>query len=85
MTDHFFKWPFTHYFPQADIHELLSLDILHQLIKGAFKDHIVTWVHDYIKAQHPENEANKILDDIDQRCVCSNCSKICHDDLLTRF
>ncbi|KAG2117733.1 hypothetical protein DEU56DRAFT_874097 [Suillus clintonianus] len=57
--------PFTNYFPRADIHELLSPDILHQLIKGAFKDHIVTWVHKYIKARYSENEANIILDDID--------------------
>ncbi|KAG1805024.1 uncharacterized protein HD556DRAFT_1429137 [Suillus plorans] len=59
--------PFTNYFPRADIHELLSPDILHQLIKGAFKDHIVTWVHKYIKARYSENEANIILDDIDHR------------------
>ncbi|KAG1847045.1 hypothetical protein F4604DRAFT_1884073 [Suillus subluteus] len=59
--------PFTNYFPRADIHELLSPDILHQLIKGAFKDHIVTWVHKYIEAQYSENEANRILDDIDHR------------------
>ncbi|KAG1837632.1 hypothetical protein DFJ58DRAFT_846379 [Suillus subalutaceus] len=56
--------PFTNYFPQADIHKLLSPDILHQLIKGAFKDHIVTWVHKYIEAQYSENEVNRILDDI---------------------
>ncbi|KAG2337208.1 hypothetical protein BDR05DRAFT_978582 [Suillus weaverae] len=59
--------PFTNYFPQADIHELLSPDILHQLIKGAFKDHIVTWVHKYIKAQYSKNKADRILDDIDHR------------------
>ena len=61
--------PFTSFFPRADIHKLLSPDILHQLIKGAFKAHIVAWVHDYIKAQHSKNEANKILDDIDDRYV----------------
>jgi Plavaka transposase len=61
--------PFTNHFPRADIHELLSPDILHQLIKGAFKDHVVTWVNDYIKARHREKKANEILDDIDQRYI----------------
>ncbi|KAG1859497.1 hypothetical protein C8R48DRAFT_748607 [Suillus tomentosus] len=58
--------PFTNYFPRADIHELLSPNILHQLIKGAFKDHIITWVHKYIKARYSDNEVNKILDAIDR-------------------
>ena len=62
--------PFTNGFPRADINELLSPDLLHQLIKGAFKDHLVTWVNDYIKAEHPASEAQKILDDIDRRYVC---------------
>jgi Plavaka transposase len=61
--------PFTNDFPRADIHELLSPDILHQLIKGAFKDHVVTWVNEYIQARHRENKANKILDDIDKRYI----------------
>ncbi|KAG1761287.1 hypothetical protein EV702DRAFT_1183336 [Suillus placidus] len=60
------RMPFTNYFPRADIHELLSPDILHQLIKGAFKDHLVSWVHDYIEAQYTEANTNKILDDIDR-------------------
>ena len=30
-------------FPRADISELLSLDILHKLIKGTFKDDIDRW------------------------------------------
>lgn len=55
------------HFPRADIHDLLAPDILHQLIKGAFKDHIVTWVNDYIKATHSDKQAKKILDDIDRR------------------
>ena len=63
----FFFQPFTHGFPHADIHELLSPDLLHQIIKGTFKDHLVTWVTDYIKLQHPPAEAKQILADIDRR------------------
>lgn len=66
------KWPqwqpFTQYFPRADIHELLSPDLLHQLIKGTFKDHIIAWIEDYIRATtESEVEAKKILDLIDRR------------------
>ncbi|KAF8815870.1 hypothetical protein BYT27DRAFT_7248786 [Phlegmacium glaucopus] len=40
--------PFTHDFPRADIYEILTPDLLHQVIKGTFKDHLVTWVvHHY--------------------------------------
>ncbi|KAH8979767.1 hypothetical protein EDB86DRAFT_3088545 [Lactarius hatsudake] len=53
--------PFTDSFPRADIHKLLAPDLLHQLIKGTFKDHLVTWVCDYIKAKHPKKEARRIL------------------------
>ncbi|KAG0693757.1 hypothetical protein DFH29DRAFT_1038013 [Suillus ampliporus] len=36
--------PFTNDFAWADIHELIAPDILHQLIKGTFKDHLVDWI-----------------------------------------
>ncbi|KAH9986313.1 hypothetical protein BJV74DRAFT_796808 [Russula compacta] len=55
------------HFPCADIYELLSLDILHQLIKGMFKDHLVTWVEEYLILRHRKVTANEILDDIDRQ------------------
>ena len=59
--------PFTHAFPQADIHELLSPDILHQLIKGTFKDHLVTWVEEYLERKYATDKKmlKKVLADID--------------------
>ncbi|KAF8905959.1 hypothetical protein CPB84DRAFT_1813943 [Gymnopilus junonius] len=59
--------PFTHSFPRADIHELLSPDLLHQLIKGTFKDHLVDWVGEYLTHQHGQAAALEIMDDIDRR------------------
>ncbi len=50
-----------------DIHELLSPNLLHQIIKGTFKDHLVTWVIDYIKETNTANAAKRILADIDRR------------------
>ncbi|TBU36336.1 hypothetical protein BD309DRAFT_995644 [Dichomitus squalens] len=60
--------PFTHRFPRADIHELLPPDLLHQLIKGTFKDHLVEWVTQYIHlTAENEAEAKRMMDDIDRR------------------
>lgn len=61
----FLHQPFTYDFPRADIHEILSPDLLHQLIKDTFKDHLVEWVREYLVLEHGEARANEILDDID--------------------
>lgn len=61
--------PFTHDFPRADIHELLSPDLLHQVIKGVFKDHIVSWVNQYLHLVHGNVAALQVIDDIDRRCA----------------
>ncbi|KAG1906308.1 uncharacterized protein F5891DRAFT_1182556 [Suillus fuscotomentosus] len=58
---------FTNDFPRADIHQMISLDILHQLIKGAFKDHLVEWVEKYLRHTHTKRKADQIMDDIDCR------------------
>ncbi|KAH9946685.1 hypothetical protein B0H21DRAFT_808643 [Amylocystis lapponica] len=59
--------PFTNDFPRADIYELLSGDLLHQIIKGVFKDHLVTWVGEYLALVHGDTGAKEILDEIDRR------------------
>ncbi|KAF7303447.1 hypothetical protein MIND_00573500 [Mycena indigotica] len=59
--------PFTADFPRADIHELISVDLLHQIIKGTFKDHIVDWIELYIKQVNEPAQAERILADIDRR------------------
>ncbi|KAH9979673.1 hypothetical protein BJV74DRAFT_879404 [Russula compacta] len=56
--------PFTHEFPCDDIHELLTPDLLHQVIKGTFKDHLVMWVNKYLYKVHREAWANEIIEDI---------------------
>ncbi|KAI0040568.1 hypothetical protein FA95DRAFT_1611699 [Auriscalpium vulgare] len=63
--------PFTNHFPRADIHELLSPDLLHQLIKGTFKDHLVAWVEDYLELTHGAAEGKRMMDDIDRRIAAA--------------
>jgi hypothetical protein len=51
----------------VSIYELISPDLLHQLIKGTFKDHLVEWITKYIGRKHPGTPGKAILDDIDWR------------------
>ncbi|KAG6807243.1 hypothetical protein H0H92_008257, partial [Tricholoma furcatifolium] len=59
--------PFTHRFPGADIHKLIAPDLLHQLIKGTFKD-LVT---DYIELTYLPNDAAKVISNIDCRIAAA--------------
>ncbi|KAG1855266.1 hypothetical protein F4604DRAFT_1883246 [Suillus subluteus] len=63
--------PFTNDFACADIHQLLAPDILHQVIKGAFKDHLVAWVEKYLEKEHGKTCAKEILDDIDHQIAAA--------------
>ncbi|KAF4578381.1 hypothetical protein EYR36_000188 [Pleurotus pulmonarius] len=63
--------PFTNDFPRADIHEILTPDLLHQIIKGTFKDHLVAWVAQYLELEHGPTEAEKIMDEIDHRIAAT--------------
>ncbi|KAG1866909.1 hypothetical protein F4604DRAFT_1881740 [Suillus subluteus] len=58
--------PFTNDFTHADIHQLIAQDILHQIIKGCFKDHLIMWVEKYLHHIHGKRKAEQIMDDIDR-------------------
>jgi Plavaka transposase len=56
---------FTEDFPCADIHKLIAPDLLHQVIKGAFKNHLVTWIQEWIEANQGKKVAKQVLSSID--------------------
>lgn len=41
--------------------------MLHQLVKGTFKDHLVESIDKYITLHHPSRTAKNIMDVINQR------------------
>ncbi|KLO09541.1 hypothetical protein SCHPADRAFT_833873, partial [Schizopora paradoxa] len=59
--------PFTNDFPRADVYELISPDILHQIIKGTFKDHLVHWIKKYLDKVYGKVRAKKYMMIIDRR------------------
>ena len=71
VDPHRYPQPFMMKFPRADIHELLTFDLLHQVIKGTFKDHLVQWIEDYLKLIYGPTKGQSILDEIDHRYVGS--------------
>ncbi|KAI0732760.1 hypothetical protein C8Q72DRAFT_773966, partial [Fomitopsis betulina] len=55
--------PYTNDFPRADIHELLSGDILHQIIKPV-KDHLIDWTQVLLEITYGEALVKVILDEL---------------------
>ncbi len=70
-TEMIFLKPFTNDFPRADVHELITPDLLHQVIKGTFKDHLVTWLGEYLVLAHGEKHSLALLDIMDKRYLNS--------------
>ncbi|KAI5987199.1 hypothetical protein EDD15DRAFT_2372610 [Pisolithus albus] len=68
--------PFTKDFPRADICQLLAPDILHQLVNGSFKDHLVEWVGKYLELEYGKAGAKERMMDIDCRAAISRAVKI---------
>ncbi|KIK73164.1 hypothetical protein PAXRUDRAFT_21149 [Paxillus rubicundulus Ve08.2h10] len=58
--------PFTDEFPCADIQQLIAPNILHQLVKGTFKDHLVEWVGKYLELEYAKAGAKEWLADINK-------------------
>ncbi|KAK0439960.1 uncharacterized protein EV420DRAFT_1623156 [Desarmillaria tabescens] len=49
------------YSSHSDIHEMLTSDLLHQIIKGSFKDHLIEWVGEYLEMTQWTGDDSKAL------------------------
>ncbi|KIK94003.1 hypothetical protein PAXRUDRAFT_12323 [Paxillus rubicundulus Ve08.2h10] len=58
--------PFTDDFPHTDICQLLTPNILHQLVKGTFKAHGMEWVGKYLEVTYGKTGAKEHLADINR-------------------
>jgi hypothetical protein len=58
---------FTLNFPGPSIYEIIAPDLLHQIIKGTFKDHLVTWVEEYLVLKHGKKKGKEVMGEIDRR------------------
>ncbi|THG94016.1 hypothetical protein EW026_g7366, partial [Hermanssonia centrifuga] len=58
--------PFSDDFPQANIHKLIAGNLLHQIIKGCFKEHLVNWVFTYILLEHGKAKGHEIWGQIER-------------------
>ncbi|KAJ7771418.1 hypothetical protein DFH07DRAFT_866418 [Mycena maculata] len=54
-------------FPSCMAFRVLTSTSYSQVIKGTFKDHIVSWVNEYLVIEHGEKRALEIIQDIDRR------------------
>ena len=61
--------PFTCDLTCADVHKPISSNLLHQAIKGMFKDHLVEWVGQYLQIIYEKAEAEQVMHEIDQRYI----------------